>query len=436
MQIIENKLIDEKIYKETLDNGMKILIVPKPETSKKYIIWGTKFGSIDNHFIEPKTNKEIKVPDGVAHYLEHKMFEQKSGVDSLYTMMALGLNANAYTTNDHTAYLFSGIDNFYKGLDELMDYVQNPYFTDENVEKERGIIGQEIQLYDDEPFWKLYLNTMKCLYKVNGIRLDVAGTIETISHITKEILYSCYNTFYNPANMTMCISGNFKPEEIIEEVKKRLLPHEKISEIKRIYPKEGDEINQKLIKTNMDVNMPLFMIGYRVNNKKEKEILKNDKNQYSKEMTKKDIAIRIILNSIIGKCSETYQDLYNKGLLTKELNFDFEFSDEYAHVIIDGESKEVEKIYERIIKDLQNKQINQEEVERAKKVLYGDLVSEFGDVENIGRMLLTNEIKNINVMDYIDEISNIDINYVEKIRKEIFDSDKSVLSIVRKENTL
>ena len=192
--INENKKIDETEYKYILDNGMKVIIIPKKETNKKYIIWGAKFGSIDNHFIEPVTNKEIKVPDGVAHYLEHKMFEQKNGVDSLYTLMALGLDANAYTTNDHTAYLFGGVDNFYKGLDELMDYVQNPYFTDQNVEKERGIIGQEIGMYDDDPFWTLYINTMRCLYKNNPITIDTAGTVETISHITKETLYSCYNT--------------------------------------------------------------------------------------------------------------------------------------------------------------------------------------------------------------------------------------------------
>ena len=183
---------------------MKIIVVPKENTDKKYIIWGTKFGSINNHFIEPETGKEIKVPDGVAHYLEHKMFEQENGLDSLYKLMALGLDANAYTTNDHTAYLFGGTSNFYEGLDELMDYVQHPYFTDENVEKERGIIGQEIGRYDDEPAWKLYTNTLECLYANNPVRLDIAGTVESISKITKETLYSCYNTFYHPSNMIMC----------------------------------------------------------------------------------------------------------------------------------------------------------------------------------------------------------------------------------------
>ena len=316
MEIIQNDQIKEKVYIDILDNGMKIIIIPKENTEKKYIIWGTKFGSIDNHFIEPKTGKEIKVPDGVAHYLEHKMFEQENGVDSLYKLMSLGLDANAYTTNDHTAYLFGGTNNFYEGLDELMDYVQHPYFTDENVEKERGIIGQEIGRYDDEPTWKLYVNMMDCLYTNNPIKLDIAGTVESISQITKETLYSCYNTFYHPSNMIMCISGNFKPEQILEEVKKRLLPREKIGEIKRIYPPYENKINKKIKEQKMDVNIPLFITGFR-------DILENE------NKVKKQIAIEIILNSLIGKSSKIYQEMYNEGLLMSPLDFDHEFSDEY-----------------------------------------------------------------------------------------------------------
>jgi len=263
MELIENNQIKEKVYIEILDNGMKVIIIPKKNTEKKYIIWGTKFGSIDNHFIEPSTGKEVQVPDGVAHYLEHKMFEQENGVDSLYKLMSLGLDANAYTTNDHTAYLFGGTSNFYEGLDELMDYVQHPYFTDENVEKERGIIGQEIGRYDDEPGWKLYVNTMECLYSQNPVKRDIAGTVESISEITKETLYSCYNTFYHPSNMIMCISGDFEPEKILEEIKKRLIKHENKELPKRIYPNEQEEINEKEKIVDMKLSNPLFAIGYK-----------------------------------------------------------------------------------------------------------------------------------------------------------------------------
>ena len=419
MEIIENKQINEKVYIETLENGMKILVVPKKNTEKKYIIWGTKFGSIDNHFIEPKTGKEIKVPDGVAHYLEHKMFEQENGVDSLYKLMSLGLDANAYTTNDHTAYLFGGTSNFYEGLDELMDYVQHPYFTDENVEKERGIIGQEIGRYDDEPAWKLYVNMMDCLYKNNPIKIDIAGTVESISNITKETLYDCYNTFYHPSNMIMCISGNFEPEKIVQEVKKRLLPKEKMDKIKRIYPEYENKINKKYKEQKMDVNIPIFIVGFR-------DILKDE------SCVKKQIAIEIILNSLIGKSSKLYQKLYNEGTIMSPLDFDYEFSDEYSHILISGQSDEPKKVYENILNAIKNEELELEDFERSKKALYGEYVSEYNDVENIGRLFLQDAIRGINSLEYIESFNKIDINYVRNIKNNLFKEEMSALSVIKK----
>lgn len=419
MKVIENSQIQEKVYTETLENGMKVIIIPKKNTEKKYIIWATKYGSIDSKFIEPTTGKEIEVPDGVAHYLEHKMFEQENGVDSLYKLMSLGLDANAYTTNDHTAYLFGGTSNFYEGLDELMDYFQHPYFTDENVEKERGIIGQEIDRYNDEPAWKLYINIMDCLYEKNPIKIDTAGTKETISKITKDTLYTCYNTFYHPSNTVMCISGDFEPEKLLEEIKKRLLPREKIGEIKRIYPNPETKINKKVKEQKMDVNIPIFMIGY-------KDILSKE------DIIKKQIATQIILNSLIGKSSSAYQKMYNEGLLLSPLDYDYEFSDEYAHVLISGISEKPEKINEIVVEELKNKEVTKEDFERIKKALYGEYVSEYNDVEEIGRMFLQDAIKGIDSLDYIEEFKNIDINYVNNIRKELFKEEMSAISIVRK----
>lgn len=417
MEIIKNNKINETEYIETLENGMKIIVIPKKNTKKKYVIWSTKFGSIDNNFIDPTTNTEVKVPDGVAHYLEHKMFENENGVDSLYKMMALGLDANAYTTNDHTAYLFGCTDNFYEGLDELMDFVQHPYFTDENVEKERGIIGQEIGRYDDEPSWELYVNAMDCLYKNNPIKLDIAGTVESIAKITKEILYSCYNTFYHPSNMVMCISGDFEPEKIIEEVKKRLIPREKMAEIKRIYPEEPKGINKKEKEANMGINMPLFMIGY-------KDELQEDK-------VKEDLAVQIIFNSLLGKSSKVYQELYNEGLLQTSLDSSYEYSKTYAHALIGGESPDPKKVYEKIKETIKNEEISKEDFERSKKKIYGDLVSEYNDVENIGRMYLSDAIKDVNSMEYIDKIDDISLEYVNEILRKLFKENESIISIVK-----
>ena len=324
MKIIESTKIKERAFIEKLDNGMTVIIVPKTNLEKKYIIWGTHFGSIDNRFIMPSTGEEVFIPDGVAHFLEHKMFEQPDGTNSLDTLMALGLEANAYTTNDHTAYLFECTNNFYEGLDELMDYVQHPYFTNENVEKEKGIIGQEIKMYDDEPSWRLYMNAMDCMYKENPIKIDIAGSIESISKITPEVLYKCYNTFYNPSNMVMVVCGNFEPENLLKEIKKRLLKKEEQGEIKRIYPDKEEKINMQYKEVEMEVSLPIFSIGYR------------DMEGMTEDIVKKHIAIEILLNMIIGKSSDTYKELYENGNLLSKPDMDYEFSNEYAHILISG----------------------------------------------------------------------------------------------------
>ena len=416
MQEITNNLIKEKVFIEKLDNGMTVMIIPKHETDKKYVIWGFKIGSNDNHFIDPITNQEVIVPDGIAHYLEHKMFENKSGMDSLMTLMSLGLDANAYTTNDHTAYLFSGTENFYQGLDELMDYVQHPYYTDENVEKERPIISQEIGKYDDMPTWKLYINTVQNLYHNNTVRIDTAGTTETISHITKENLYQCYNTFYNPSNSVMVISGDFNPEKLLEEIKKRLIPTKKITKIQRIYPDEPKSVNKKIIEESMDVNMPLFMIGFKNN-------LKDNK-------LKMAIASDIILNSIIGKCSELYQELYNNGTIMSELEVENEFSTNYSHILIAGETKKPKETANKIIETIINSTITEEQFQRSKKRVYGELLKEFNDVEDIGRLFLQSAIKGYNGFDYITEIENITLEQVLKYKYEIFQEKNSTISII------
>ncbi len=424
MEIIENSRIKEKAYIEKLENGMKVIIIPKPNLDKKYIIWGTHFGSIDNRFIMPKTGEEVFIPDGVAHFLEHKMFEQPNGTNSLDTLMALGLEANAYTTNDHTAYLFECTDNFYEGLDELMDYVQHPYFTDENVEKEKGIIAQEIKMYDDEPNWRLYMNAMDCMYKNNPIKIDIAGSVESISKITPEVLYKCYNTFYNPSNMIMVVCGNFVPEELLKEIKKRLLPKEAQDEIKRIYPPKENSINKEYKEVEMEVSMPIFAIGY-----KDMEGMEN-----KSEIVKKHIAIEILLNMIIGKSSETYKELYEKGVLISQPDIDYEFSDEYAHITISGESKAPQTVKEKIeetVEKFKEDGLDNEHFERIRRKVYGDYVAEYNSVGDIARMFLADSMKGINSFDYIDEYDHVTKEYTEKILKNVFKKENMVMSVVK-----
>ena len=423
MKIIENSKVQEKIYVEKLENGLTVMIIPKKGVQKKYVIWGTNYGSNDSKFVVPGETKETEVPKGVAHFLEHKMFEQENGVNSLDALTALGVDANAYTTNDHTAYLFECTENFYPALDELMDYVQTPHFTDENVEKEKGIIGQEIMMYDDYPEWKVYLNALEAMYYEHPVKLDITGTIETISHIDKDILYKCYNTFYNPSNMAMVICGDFEPETLLEEIKKRLIDKKANGEIKRIYPEEKEEIVKQKIEQNMDVSQPLFTIGIK------------DKLAETKERVRKHITIEILLNMIIGKSSKLYKELYDEGIIYTVPSLDYEFARGYAHVLITGKSPEPEKVYEKFketIAKMKEQPIDNSEFNRIKKRIYGEYVKEYNDTSDIARMFLADYFKEINSFDYLEEISTINEQYVEQILKEVFDDNKMIISVIKR----
>lgn len=427
MQVIENLKVKEKVYIEKLENGLTVMIIPKPGVQKKYMIWGTNYGSNDNKFVVPGETDITEVPNGVAHFLEHKLFEQENGTNSLDVLTALGVNANAYTTNDHTAYLFECTDNFYEAMDELMDYVQHPYFTDENVEKEKGIIGQEITMYDDYPDWRVYLNVMQAMYHENPIKIDITGTIETIGKIDKEILYKCYQTFYNPANMAIVIAGDFQPEEILEEVKKRLVQKETTGEIKRIYPNEPEEIVQEKIEQNLEVSQPLFTIGI-------KDSKKENSCENKNEIVKKHICMEILLNLIIGRSSNLYQKLYQEGLLYGQPSLDYEFGKNYAHVLITGQSPNPEKIYEEFKKELQKMKqegICEEDFSRMKKMIYGGYIREYNDVQDIARMFLADYFKGINSFDYLEEIEGIHVEYLNQMLKDVMKEEKMVLSIVK-----
>ena len=306
-----------------------------------------------------------------------------------------------------------------------MDYVQHPYFTDENVEKEKGIIGQEIMMYDDYPEWKVYLNTLEAMYYSNPVKLDITGTIDTIKEINKEILYKCYNTFYQPSNMAMVVCGDFEPEKLLEEIKKRLIKTDKKGEIKRIYPEEPENIVKEKVIQKMDVSRPLFNIGIKVN---------NFSSISSKEKVRKSIMIQLILNLLFGESSNLYKKLYNNGNISYIPVMDFEYSKTYSHILISGQSNNPEELYEELkkeIKNMKNQNIKPEDFERLKKTLYGEYIKEYNDVTDIARMFLVDYFKDVNTFEFVEQVSNINLEEIYQILDDYFDESKMVLSIVQ-----
>lgn len=426
------EILNEKMIVKHLENGLDLILIPKKGAIKKYAIYATHFGSINNKFIVPGTSDIIEVPDGVAHFLEHKLFEEEDGINALDKLSKLGANANAYTSFNHTAYLFEGTENFEECLDVLISFVQNPYLTNENVEKEKGIIGQEIKMYDDDPEWQLFFNFLNCLYKNHALTKDIAGTVESISEITPETLYNCYNTFYDPSNMVICIVGDFDVEKISKFVEQRVRNTKEKGEIKRFLGNFSAELNQKTIERKMDVSIPMFLMGFR--DDETQVAIKSGYSVDNKKLVDKHVALEIAFEMILGKSTDFYEKLYNDGLVKKEFGTDYTFEENYAYSSISGESNNVEQVIEKIknqIAKVKENGLDESEFNRIKKMLYGEYVLLFNDVTRIASIVTSDYFKGVNSFDYVDSYKNIKKEYVEEVIKNHFDENKMAVSIIK-----
>lgn len=418
---VENKAIGETLYFGTHESGLGIFVVPKKNFSKKYAIIGAKIGSVDNTFIPNGENEQITVPDGIAHFLEHKMFEMSDGSDAFAKFSEYGANANAFTSFTNTCYLFSCTDNFYESFEHLLNYVKSPYFTDANVEKEKGIIGQEIKMYDDDGEWRVMFNLLRALYKDLPVRIDIAGTAESISHITPDTLYKCYNTFYDPSNMILCVAGDVDENKVLEITDKIMGDKITGTKARGIYPDEQENVFQKEIEQKLSVSSPIFDIGFK------------DSGKYTgDEILKNEIAVKIILSSVASKSSDLYERLYNDGLINDEFSYDYMYEEQYACAIIGGESKEPKKVYGEVIKYLKDKKrIDADEFDRAKKSIWGSYLRAFNDVEGICSAMVRNVLKGVNWFDFSNIFDSVTLAFVnEKYEKLFCDEEKQALSVV------
>ncbi len=420
----QNQKTGECLYYKAHESGLKIYIMPRAGYNSSYAIFGTKYGSVDSEFIVPGDSEPTKVPDGIAHYLEHKMFDQPDGTNVFESFSRFGGNANAFTSFNMTAYLFSATANFKENLKILMDYVQKPYFTAESVQKEQGIIGQEINMYDDNANWRVFFNLLGCLYHNNPVKLDIAGTVESISKIDEKLLYKCYNTFYNLSNMTIFVTGDFDADEILSVIEENILKNEPFSEeIKRIYPTEPKTIALKEKEISLSVAMPKFMIGFKDNNC----------GFGGEKLLKKTIETEIILDMLFSNGSELYEKLYNEGLITPNFASEFSPQIDYSYSAIEGESKDPKKVYKIIcdhINNLHNKGLLECDFERAKKVIWGRYIRSYNDIEDFAHSFLTNSFMDINYLNYYDVYKTVTFEDVKRRFLEHFVLNLSAISIV------
>lgn len=424
LQYRKNDKTGEELYYTTHSSGLGIYIISKKDYSKTYAIFGTRYGSVDSKFVVPGESELTEVPDGIAHYLEHKMFDQPDGSNVFDKFSKYGGNANAFTSFNITAYLFAATSNIEENIETLMDYVQSPYFTEESVQKEQGIIGQEIRMYDDSGSWKLFFNFLNCLYKEHPVKKEIAGTVESISHITPEYLYKCYDTFYNLSNMSIVVVGNVDPVKISKVIENGVKKNEPFEEkIKKVYPTEPDEVAKQYAEQSLSVAMPLFMTGFKDTN-----------NGFGgDELLKKSIETNIILKMLFGRSSKFYKSLYEKGLINNRFSLEYTMQPDYAYSSIDGESSDPKAVYEAVINEVEETRKNglsKEDFERIKKVVWGEYIRSQNDVEDYAVTFLQMLFMDIDYFNFYDVYKTITFEDVQKRFEEHFVKEHSALSVI------
>lgn len=364
--------VGETMFHEKLENGLNVFVFPKPEFQKGYAFFATNYGGMDMRFC--LDGQWHDTPAGVAHYLEHKMFDTQEG-NALQDLAANGASPNAFTSNDITGYYFDSTEKFEENLRILLSFVSVPWFTQESVDKERGIIGQEIGMIEDDPHWKCYMNLMKALFQHHPIRVSVAGSVESIAEITPETLYACHKAFYDPANMVLCVAGPVDPEHICD-VAREILPKEAGPIAAKDYgEKEQPRAAQSYIEERMEVSAPIFQLGW-----------KGDAPVNGEDRLRQELVGGLALEMLLGNSTPLYAKLYREGLINQEFGYGYESSLGCAFLAADGESKAPEAVCAAVAAEAAR--IGREGAdpalwERVKKGVYGNRVRGLNSFENL-----------------------------------------------------
>ena len=417
-QILNNQFINESYTVLTHSSGLKIFVCEKPEFSGCYAVFGTKYGSIDNSFRKKGEEEFIDVPEGIAHFLEHKLFESEDG-DAFAKYAKTGASANAYTSFDKTCYLFSCSDKFEESFEVLLDFVQHPYFTQATVEKEQGIIGQEISMYDDSPDWIVLFNTLESLYHNNPVRINIAGTAQTIAKINADLLYQCYHTFYNLQNMFIVVCGNVSTDTVVDLCEKHLKEQEGFEVETKPY-NEPYEIVRSYKEQQMPVAIPQFMLG-----------IKMDCEGYLP--TKERIEISMLISLLVGSQSKLYNQMLSDGFINKEFGASLFDGRNFASILFSGESKVPNKVVETLketILTLQKDGIDPEEFELIRKQYYGRYIMAFNNVEGIGDALTDCACDGSGLFDEISIFEKMTVNDLNQRLKTAFDLNRCALSVI------
>ena len=425
MEKIYFETLKETLYHEKMANGLQVYLLPKMGFEKTYGLFSTKFGAIDTTFIPLNKDEMIKVEDGIAHFLEHKMFDMSDG-DASEKFAKLGASTNAFTSSSRTAYLFSTTSNEYACIELLLDFVQKLEITPESVEKEKGIIGQEIKMYDDDPDWQVYFGSIQNLYQQHPVAVDIAGTVETVNRTDKDMLELCYNTFYHPSNMMIFIVGNIDPDKAMATIKenqdKKNFSLANPIVLKKV--NEPKEIKTKEKVLTIDVEMNKIIVSIKVN-----EILENPKDKI-----KRELALNLLFDLLFSKSAKLYNDWLNQGIINDSFSASFTQERDYAFIQIGCDCNDYETLKEKLldlIKDFDTIKIDQEDFNRIKKKNIGLFINMFNSPESIANLFSRYYFEGTNAFDLVDEVAKLEIDDIYDVFK-YFDLQYTSVCIVKK----
>lgn len=418
-KVIRNERTGEQYTYVKHSTGLDIFIWKMEDYSTTHALFGTKYGSINTKFKTKDEPDFITVPNGIAHYLEHKLFENEDcDVFKLYAKT--GASANAYTSFDKTAYLFSCTDNVYESLEILLSFVQNPYFTEETVQKEQGIIGQEIRMYDDNAGWRVFFNMLGGLYHNHPVKIDIAGTVESIAEINADLLYKCYYTFYNLNNMVLSIAGNIDEDKVLEMCDK-LLKQGGNPELVTAFEDEPETVCKKEVVQKLEIAMPMFHVGFKA--KPEKGI----------EAVRAEIETNFVLSLLADESSDFYKKLYDDGIINTSFSSEVFMGDGYFCSIFAGESRNPRLVRDKIIEEInrcKKEGLDEKRFNIIKKSYYGALIRDLNDAEAIATIMLNAGMEKLSAFDVIESVAAVTFEDVQKRLEKQFNTDNVTLSII------
>ncbi|WP_226674137.1 EF-P 5-aminopentanol modification-associated protein YfmH [Rossellomorea aquimaris] len=428
MKKISFDQLQENLYYEKMSNGLDVYILPKKGFNKTYATFTTKYGSIDNHFVPLGEDEFVKVPDGIAHFLEHKLFEKEDG-DVFQQFSKQGASANAFTSFTRTAYLFSSTTNVERNLETLIDFVQDPYFTEKTVEKEKGIIGQEITMYDDNPDWRLYFGVIQNMYKNHPVKIDIAGTIESITPITKDMLYQCYNTFYHPSNMLLFVVGSVDPDQIMNQIRsnQEKKDYEKMPEIKREFEDEPETVAEKKQVLKMNVQSPKCLVGLKA----------PEPHQQGKEMLRQELSMNVFLDMVFGKSSPHYSELYNDGLIDETFHYDYTQENGFGFLTVGGDTERpdelAEKVQSLLLKAKEESLFTEEGLERTKKKKIGSFLRAINSPEYIANQFTRYAFNEMDLFEVVPTLEALKYDDIQAVADSIISEERfTVCQVVPK----